>query len=441
MRGYRELKEINGTLILFIIAIMIVFIFSLPLIFYFNEIFNNTPYFDEWKTVPDAIRISHGDWSFYYLLVKEQGHSVIFYRLSTIIDAALFSYSLYPTLFIGYSFLLFSAFFITTIVASAQNTNPIYRLIACIGASSLLFNLHNWENILAPWIINSTSLLFCFIIATYFAQSKNISYTIISTIFSILASLSFSNGFFVWICCLFVFLSHRMFKRALFFCVVGIIFILYAVKDWGRISIGVDIGNSILRMFSAVGNGLSFSPIVISTAAPVSVSDMHLLMITGLILILVSCWMLFLVRRDIARSSFAISFMLFGLGSCALIAVGRSTLPVEQAASSRYYFSAVPILIGIILILLDLSRKHRLAAFALSGCVAVIFASYIVAFRTEMATAPYRKLAFDRWEKAVESYDTATDAELADHLSSPALIRSLARSLSDAKLGPFSAAK
>ncbi|WP_425106521.1 hypothetical protein [Ancylobacter sp.] len=391
--------------------------------------------------MPDAIRISRGDWSFYYLLSKEQGHSVIFYRMSTIIDAYLFSYSLYTTIFIGYFFLLLSALFISITVISAQDASFISRLIASIGIASLLFNLHNWENILAPWIINSTSLLFCFIISTYTTSKKRIFYMIISILFSALASLSFSNGFLVWICCFFILISHRMFKRASIFLVLGVLFIIYAIKDWGQPSSGVNIGNSILRMFSAVGNGLSFSPTAISTAAPVSVSDMHLLMITGLILILVACWMAFLVRRDIARSSFAISFMLFGLGSCALIAVGRSTLPVEQAASSRYYFSAVPILIGIILILLDLSRKNKLAAFALSGCVAVVFASYFVAFRTEMATAPYRKLAFDRWEKAVESYDTATDAELADQLSSPALIRSLARSLSDAKLGPFSAVK
>lgn len=337
--------------------------------------------------------------------------------------------------------MLSSSLLISFIVVSKQDAIFVYRLIAFFGIASLLFKLHNSENILAPWLINSKSLLFCFIVSIYTVSIKNTYYMIISILFSVLSSLYFSNGFLVWICCIFVLISNRMFKRASLFFVLGALFISYAMKDWANIGSGVDIGNSILRLFSAVGNGLSFSPTAISTAAPVSVSDMHLLMITGLLLILVACWMGFLVRGDIARSSFAISFMLFGLGSCALIAVGRSTLPVEQAASSRYYFSAVPILIGIILILLDLSRKNKLAAFALSGCVAVVFASYIVAFRTEMATAPYRKLAFDRWEKAVESYDTATDAELTDHLSSPALIRSLARSLSDAKLGPFSAGK
>lgn len=232
-----------------------------------------------------------------------------------------------------------------------------------------------------------------------------------------------------------------MFVRAAVFFVPGVLFFLYTMTHRGSLGETVDLENSVLRMLAAVGNALSFSPAVISATGPVSAADVRLLMLTGSILTVLACLVAFLARRDVARSFFALSLMLFGFGSCALVAVGRSTLPVEQAASSRYYFSASPLLIGIILILLDLSRKRRWATFALSGCVAVIFVSYITALRSELATAPDRKLVFDRWAKAVANYDSATDAELANPHWPPALVRSLAQSLSDAKLGPFSETK
>lgn len=441
MNGAISPNAFDGKIRPVFLSFLILFIFFLPCILYFNQIFNDTPYFDEWRTVPDAVKIARGDWSFSYLFFKEQGHPALFYRASTLIDALFFSYTLRPTVMVGFIFLFMSALFISYIAASRREVGWGSYLIACVGIYALMFSLHNWENILAPWLINSASLLFCFIVATYFASVRGVVALFLSLIFAVLSSLAFGNGFLVWICCIFIFLAHRMFVRAGVFSVLGALSIYYVMTNRGSLGEVINLGNAALRLLSAVGNTLSFSPAVVSSTGPISATDVRLLMATGLILIVVVCLVAFLVRRNMARSSFAISLILFGLGSCALVAVGRSSLSVEQAASSRYYFSALPIMIGVVLVFLDLSEKQRWATFALSGCVALIFASYIVAFRAEMATGPYRKLVFDRWAKVVENYRSATDAELANPHWPPTLIRSLSQSLSDAKLGPFSAIK
>jgi hypothetical protein len=152
------------------------------------------------------------------------------------------------------------------------------------------------------------------------------------------------------------------------------------------------------------------------------------------------CTIPILLNLDTLKAArFPLAIIAFGIGSCIMIVVGRSSFGVGQAFAGRYYCVAALVVIGLILLSLRPlpvreSRNLRTAAIclALFSLVAQAFA-----LEAELRVGPYRKINLDAWRQAVLNYRTASDAELTGPHSPPDIIRSYSGVLDRYHLHPF----
>lgn len=419
------------------ISLFVMTIFSYISYYYMTYIYTSTPYYDEWFTAPTAAAIAQEHWNFPYLFAREQGHPVFFYRLATIIDATAFSYTLKSTMTLGFFAMLSSAFYVAYTSYLREKNSQLSYVAAMTAVSATIFSLHNWENIIAPWIVNSSFLLLFFIITVYNVKSEKSYIFYISILSGLACTLAFGNGFLVWVCGAFILFLHKRNMRAVIFVILFIVAFVYMYS--GRESLGnnINIFQAGLRMLTSVSSPVIFSADIISATKPISRGLEIAAMISGVAVFIFLILLFYVSRNDLDRVSEPLSMILFGLGSCALIAIGRSDLPPSQAISPRYFISAAPIFIGATLTILKMTPTSLLARFTLVIVSATIIAAYATALRAELSTAPYRKMAMQIWAQNVLNFQNATDSELANPHLPASRIRELAKMLSDANLGPF----
>jgi len=135
----------------------------------------------------------------------------------------------------------------------------------------------------------------------------------------------------------------------------------------------------------------------------------------GLLTAAIAMWIVadFLRRSESGLSvlpQFATAIVLFGLASCAAVAVARPELPDQEFLSSRYTLQACLLLLGCLFYL----AETRLPLLAHAWClVAVCYGFSLV---KEEQIAPHRRIAGDNIATTIRVADTVSDEDLANRL-------------------------
>jgi hypothetical protein len=138
----------------------------------------------------------------------------------------------------------------------------------------------------------------------------------------------------------------------------------------------------------------------------------------------------------LAASAFAVSVTLFGLGSMAMLAVGRAYLGVGQALSSRYSTASSFFLVGVLL----LSRRatwRQPSSWLIPGLTGLVLASNLIAGLAELHVGPFRRHFLQEWARTVHAFRTATDAQLQNPHFPPESIRVYSAALERHHLSVF----
>jgi hypothetical protein len=356
---------------------------------YTIHFWSDVPYYDEWKNIPFVAAIAEGNSNFLSLFAAEQGHSVFLFRLGTLVE----------TVFLGYDprFRMFAGLVFMT--ATSLMLFQHYRTMGWIGSvlftasAALIFNLANWENLLAAWLINPSATNF-FMLAAILLAYKNSS---LAMIFGALCSISFTNGLAIWPCLILLFWIKNN-RRAL------VVSLLIAAALFSRAFMLIDhapfgsqpsIVMGVYRFFAVIGLPLTF-PQAAQFPTGQSFSIACGIVVCGSIgaMFLANC------RKHTAPFWVAGSVVIYGLLSCALIAFGRSNLDIGQSMSSRYFATAAIVHIGLLMCIAEMRLSPRRSFAALCASAMYVF-TFLASAYSESQIGPYRKQIFDNSRAAI----------------------------------------
>lgn len=406
------------------------------------------PYYDEWAMVPmiDRWLAGHGAWS--DLFIRQGGHVIALQRTITILSAELFGWNIRIEILVGFLFLVATALLLIRQAArTGLFTAPAIAFPAILAVMSVLFGLRQWENLLAPWSINPFGSTF-FALTSFYFLSKDMtpSSFLIATASALFASLTFTNGLLVWPIGILIIITTRKAKPLLlitWLAVTALCVTIYAVGSGTGSAHLVRIGAiSAFRGLAVLGAQFSADKSIITggaTSVPSTFIDGGQAIALGLALIAAVAWALWRARHSTSPHAFSISIILFGLGSCAFIAAGRADLGILQSTASRYTSTSGLVVIGLLLLIAELTTKDRTNQFNIgSALVAAVLVSASYGIFAELALGPARRQAMTAWANHIRQYQSATDADLKNPHYTPEQIRKFSIILQQHKLSVFS---
>lgn len=408
------------------------------------------PYYDEWAMVPmvDRWLSGHGAWS--DLFIRQGGHVIALQRAITILSAELFGWDIRIEILVGFFFLVATALLlIRQAVRTGLFTAPAIAFPAILAVMSVLFGLRQWENLLAPWSINPFGSTF-FALTSFYFLSKDVTASffliLVATASALLASLTFTNGLLVWPIGILIIIATRKAKPLLlitWLAATALCVTIYAVGSATGSAHLVRIGAiSAFRGLAVLGAQFSADKSIITggaTSVPSTFIDGGQAIALGLALIAAVAWALWRARHSMSPHAFSISVILFGLGSCAFIAAGRADLGILQSTASRYTSTSGLVVIGLLLLIAELTTKDRTNQFNIgSALVAAVLVSASYGIFAELALGPARRQAMTAWANHIRQYQSAIDADLKNPHYTPEQIRKFSTILQQHKLSVFS---
>lgn len=421
-------------------------LFSFVCFRYITSFWLNVPYYDEWKIVPLIAKFVDGNATFADLVEQDPkvgGHRIILTRLVELTSTKLFHYDTRFTMGLGLICLVAIAAILLWHYRRPIAGAPIVSLLVWPPMFAVLFSLHSWENLLAPWAVNTPACMLFFLAAIVLLLEASTRRLVLALCFAVACSITFTHGLFVWPMGAAVLIARRRKSYAIVWGGVAAAFLAVffhgftSFKGAGKGDLSAQVG----RLLAVVGSPLSLDNGYISGSTPTSTSSLLNAQIAGavLLVLLVGLATLLLAKRRVLSHLLPIAVILYGLALSAMIAVGRADLPAEQALSSRYVQAVAALYIGALLLLFELLLTVRpvvLQAIAIVLSGAVINASLVAAIQ-EMKVGPHRRAWCEHWREVVRNFRTATDADLANPHLTPDEIRETAQLLADRYLGPF----
>lgn len=388
---------------------------------YTTHFWSDVPYYDEWRNVPNVAAIAEGRFNPLTLFSPDQVHSVFWFRAATWFETVFLGYDPRFCMFLGLCFMTASALLLFKHYAGKGWLGAVL----CAASAALIFNLANWENLLAAWLINSAASNF-FMLAAILAAHRR---PLLAVLFGTLCSISFTNGLAVWPCLVGLFWLGG--NRKAIAPAIAIGFVL-TVRAWigghGQIGAHPEFMMGVYRLFAVLGLPASLPQ------ANQHLAGQAFAMACGILLCGAVAVISFItVRRPSYSRWLALSVIAYGMLSCALIAWGRSDLDVSQAMSSRYFATAMVVYLGLFLFMAEMPQSIFKMASILSVSVVLLIISF-AAIGSEAHIGPYRKQLFDHWRNALLNYQTAP---LSDNLFKPDELHNYAVTLDRLHLGPF----
>jgi hypothetical protein len=266
-------------------------------------------------------------------------------------------------------------------------------------------------------------------LAAIFFAYKN-SY--LAMIFGALCSVSFTNGLAIWPCLILLFLinSNRRAVVISLVCAAALVFRAAMMIDQVPFGSQPSLLMAVYRFFAVIGLPLAF-PQAGQNATEQALSIAYGIVLCGVIgaMFLANC------RKNAAAFWVAGSVVIYGLLSCALIALGRSNLDIAQSMSSRYFATAAIVHIGLLMCIAELHPTPRKSLAVI--CVSALYVFMFVASAySESKIGPYRKGIFEDSRAAILNYRLVS---LTDPLFDAEQLEDYAEILEALKLGPFRA--
>jgi hypothetical protein len=412
------------------------------------------PYYDQWNYVPMLERWFEGKGTWHDLIIPYNGHVILIPKLITIMSAWLGHWSVLTEIWVGFVCLMATGVLLLFMLLRCcrEPGDRVVAVWAFVPISLVLFSLRQWENLLGPWADYVFGANFLVIASLLLARSRSYWGRVLSVTSAIAASLTFTTGLLAWPTVAIEWLvarqrdavnSRNKFMLRVWVPIAIALFGLFAWNMYDtdyRTSLEVRI--LALRFFIAIGAQLSPSKGLIAQGAfpnPLTEVDLQIIIMVGIGLLGLVCGALLAVCRskNISESSTAIALLSYGFMACMLIAAGRSSLGVEQAASSRYTTLTVGLPIGILLLLVGARKMGKFRDVALGAFLALLILSNAIALSTELSIGPSREDFLKSWAEVICRCDTATDAELANPHFSPTVIRERCTFLRDRRLSLF----
>jgi len=147
------------------------------------------------------------------------------------------------------------------------------------------------------------------------------------------------------------------------------------------------------------------------------------------------------VRSGPSQHAFSLALMFYGLGSCAMIALGRSDLGPMQALSPRYVTASAITVVGLAFLLAELriyppDRDFKVGTVGTAVAVLMLLTG-VYGDVVEWPMGRYRRDNLLKWSAAVANYQSATDADLANPHYTPEQIRALSATIERHHLSLF----
>lgn len=306
------------------------------------------PYFDEWTLVPLIEKWYEGHGSWYDLFQPYVAHEVSYViplaKGAALLSAKLFHWDVRFEIAVGFAMLLATsiifAMYARRIGALSSAASSVTILLPI---SLLLLSLRQFENLTGPWGIAFFGVIF-FVMATAYllSQSNGLPWLIAAMVCAVLASLTFTNGLLAWPLGLAALIVQSRRLHAAMWVLAGAIFLslffsfmyVFVTYDHSKVTIGLVF----LRFFSVLGGSLSMDKSIITAGASGTAAqpDFDMAAIVGLSLFLISCFLLWVLRRNARLYIVPVIGVIFSLSSCMMLAYGRADFGLGQVFSSRY---------------------------------------------------------------------------------------------------------
>ena len=389
------------------------------------------PYYDEWRNIPFVVDIASGHFKLLSLFTPDDGYTVFWFRLATWIETVFFAYDPRVPIVMGLCFITGSAL----ILANYFRSFPGWFSAVLFAAScAMIFGLSNWENLLAAWLINSAAVSFFMLLSlTTIARPGLYWVGLVSAFF---CSVSFANGLLIWPCAVLLLWMNGKRRESIPLIVLGLMFIYVFWTARQSVRLGEHhFWPAITRFFASLGipYKMTSSAISGSTTAQDAGIALGAGVASSLVFLIIICKAA--LHRDNPKLRVPFVILLFGLGSCGMIAIGRSDLGIIQAISPRYYTTISLVYIGLFMIAVELAF---IEVVRIAGVIVAVFtlAGALVAIRSESSYGPYRELYFQKGRDQILAYKFTPPT--GPILSMPAdVIQKDIQELERLHLGPF----
>lgn len=378
---------IRGSWLLLITA---PFIFLFILIRHYGV---NVPYGDQWELVPFFKEFHEGDLSFADFWNQHNEHRILFPRMLMLVLAVVSDWNIRYELYLN--LLLGLGIFVITLMLLKKSLVYVSRWSFVAGSillSLIVFSPTQWENWLWGWQIQWFLAVFGVVLAVWALSGwpwVPWQGFIVAVLGGVVATYSLASGFFVWICCIPLFLVRTTISRLLplWIGIGGLITYLYYMRYHKPIHHP--------PLTSFMDHPIAFVEYVFTFLSSSLFAGRGTLLVGPLLAIafVVSILYLFVRHRTIFFAALPwVSLAGYALLSGAAIAVTRVGFGVHQAMASRYttvsQLFVIAVMVLALLAIENLSRgRNKRILWIASSSVLILFlsagllASYVASFR------------------------------------------------------------
>jgi len=430
-------------------------------IYYVNTYSVDVPYYDEWLLVPMVNHWFNGTLTWQELLKHHNEHIILVHKIIFLANASLANLNFRIEYFINLAFIVGIALVIFLHYRRSISDwhDPSLILLVLFPISACLFSLRQHESLIG-FGLGAFSANFFFILSMFLLPHRGVLSVLSAAGAAGLSSLCLSNGLVAWPVGLIVlWLSKRGAERAwsiTLWVAFAVFFVAVYLSDFhsGLSLRSLEFTQVILRMLAAMGATVATAPEVIAADHGALQSSIDMAILSGSSLMIVSGVVLvkIIMCARLRKSAFALSLILFGWGSAAMLAIGRLD-PVGQALEPRYISSTIIAVVGLTLLIAELCDSTEASAPSSpemvpifsgfwvrglqSALAAIVVFANVTALVVEFRIGPQRREYLQQWATHVLDYSTASDDDLRNPHFPPSEIREWAEILERHRLSVF----
>ncbi|MGC8461354.1 MAG: hypothetical protein ACP5OR_05890 [Candidatus Dormibacteria bacterium] len=360
------------TALLIITTTAAVLVNTIPLInegHYILTYSRNVPILDTWGMIPAiSTFVSHGHIWWDTIWAPDAEARPVMWRLYYLLSAKYTAFNVQIIKLTAIPFIALLLFIYAIIIRKTTNIRSVFNIaLILLPVSILICSVSNWENLLEEWnVSNICSISIAITSSLIFSRSMRFDtnrntwiYFFLGCIGCTIASLVGEPGLIAWPACLLLTVlpwSKKRWLRRIIFLLWTLAF--YEVYTNNLIlhheAIGINVIPQLIQYYLAVlGNGvigIIHNQPATSLATAIGISEL-------VILFMLTFSIVKLKYINLEQLRYAFVPIIFGLAAAGLITIGRYSLGIQFATSSRYEFATSPTAVGIYLLIIAISTQ------------------------------------------------------------------------------------